>query len=196
MTATEGGGRTRAQAQRERILDAAQRCFIAQGFHEASMASIAQAAEMSAGLIYRYFPGKHAIILAIIERELAKGRSRISALSASTDVTTELVRAWRGWRERSPDEFNVALFLSMSADGARDATIAQALHASDRRIREDLVAWLVEAKGMRRDVAERRAPVMQSLFEGLALREVREPALDIDTIEPELRRVLDALVRT
>ena len=39
----------RAEAQHERILSAAQQCFIEHGFHAASMASIAETAEMSAG---------------------------------------------------------------------------------------------------------------------------------------------------
>ena len=60
----------RAAKQRERILDAAEVCFIQHGFHAASMAGIAQTADMSAGLIYRYFDSKAAIVKAIIERHL------------------------------------------------------------------------------------------------------------------------------
>ena len=56
----------RAQTQCERILNAAKHCFIKYGFHAASMANIADAAKMSAGLIYRYFANKNSIILAII----------------------------------------------------------------------------------------------------------------------------------
>ena len=44
----------RGQRQRDRILAAAQQCFITHGFHAASMANIADTAGMSAGLIYRY----------------------------------------------------------------------------------------------------------------------------------------------
>ena len=47
----------RAQAQRNRILDAAQKCFAERGFHGAGMALIADTAQMSPGLIYRYFAG-------------------------------------------------------------------------------------------------------------------------------------------
>ena len=61
---------TRAARQRERILDAAENCFIESGFQAASMAHIAQTAGMSAGLIYRYFDSKASIVKAIIERHL------------------------------------------------------------------------------------------------------------------------------
>jgi AcrR family transcriptional regulator len=74
-------GTSRAQAhagaQRARILAAATTCFAEHGFHAASMASIAEAARMSPGLMYRYFPSKSAIVLAIIERQLAESRAKI-----------------------------------------------------------------------------------------------------------------------
>ena len=44
-----GKAEARIGAQRERILTAAQECFIGHGFHAASMASIAETAGMSAG---------------------------------------------------------------------------------------------------------------------------------------------------
>ncbi len=76
----------RTQSQRDRILKAAQQSFIRHGFHAAGMAGIAQAAQMSPGLIYRYFDSKNAIILAIIERQLAekkaKGHSSVKELDA------------------------------------------------------------------------------------------------------------------
>ncbi|MGD8359415.1 MAG: helix-turn-helix domain-containing protein, partial [Lysobacterales bacterium] len=74
---------TRKQAQRERILSAAQACFVESGFHAASMANIAETAEMSPGLIYRYFESKNAIILAIIDKQLTVLRRRIRELHST-----------------------------------------------------------------------------------------------------------------
>ena len=195
----EGTRTARASAQRERILDAAQRCFVADGFHAASMARVAQAADMSPGLIYRYFPGKHAIILAIIERELARGRARIAQLPDVPDLAGHLAQALRRWREGAPDELNVPLFLSMSADATRDPTIAAALRAYDEKIRADLVAWLAAAperggRGLPEPTAHSRAAMMQVVFEGLALRSAREPGVDAIALERELRRVCEVLL--
>lgn len=44
---TCGKDTPRAEVQRERILCAAQKCFIEHGFHAASMANIAETAQMS-----------------------------------------------------------------------------------------------------------------------------------------------------
>jgi len=60
----------KADRQRQRILDAAEKCFIESGFHAATMAHIATTAAISPGLIYRYFKNKSAIVRAIIERHL------------------------------------------------------------------------------------------------------------------------------
>src|SRR5262249_19557223 len=70
-------GRRRAPQQRQRILDAAEKCFIESGFHAATMARIAATAGISPGLIYRYFESKSAIVRAIIERHLACDGCRV-----------------------------------------------------------------------------------------------------------------------
>jgi AcrR family transcriptional regulator len=198
---SSGNARTRARAtaQRERILAAAQKCFIEHGFHAASMASIAQTAQMSPGLMYRYFPSKNAIVLAIIERQLEQSRRKIGELQASTDIAANVRQSFKQWQSVESQEMNVALFLGMSADSSHDAQIAQALRASDRLLRAALEDWLARGReagglGVRRDVAGPRAFLMQCVIEGLAMRALREPDLDIDTLAPELERLFDHLL--
>ncbi|MBK7901908.1 MAG: TetR family transcriptional regulator [Proteobacteria bacterium] len=52
------------------------------------MANIAAAAQMSAGLMYRYFENKSAIVRAIVERQLQDGRAQIEQLHSSADFAT------------------------------------------------------------------------------------------------------------
>lgn len=73
----------RAEAQRERILCTALKCFIEYVSHAASMANIADAAQMSAGPMYRYFEHKNAIVLAIVRRQLEEKCGAIRGLHAS-----------------------------------------------------------------------------------------------------------------
>ena len=174
--------RERTERQRDRILQAAKACFVEHGFHAASMASIAEAAQMSPGLIYRYFENKNSIILAIIERQLQESRAGLEALDDGSDLGARLAEVFAKLQVADDEFMNPALYLEMSAQASRDPQIAQALAGSDRAMRAELVAWLrkVAAGGEQAEAQEvaARALVLQCLFEGLVVRAVREPKLD------------------
>ncbi|NLD53056.1 MAG: TetR/AcrR family transcriptional regulator [Burkholderiaceae bacterium] len=189
----------RALSQRNRILEAARLCFIEHGFHAASMANIAEAAGMSAGLIYRYFDSKNAIILAIIERQLQDSREGIAALQAGTVMAELFGEVFARWTGGDETLINPALLLEMSALATRDAQIAEALAESDRVTRAEFGEWLKGSAGARGrpplgdDEARRRAFLVQCIFEGLAVRAAREPALDPGFVAESLRPLADRL---
>lgn len=187
-----------AQSQRERILDAAQRCFIEQGFHAGTMAHIARTAGMSAGLIYRYFENKDAVVLAIIDRELQRRRGRIAKLHASDDLAAALIEAFQDLQSREPGMVNAALFLEMTAEATRVPRIAAALEAADRLTRQDFQAWLARDRsqgglGLSPDRAETSALLMQIVVEGLAVRSAREPGLDCARLRQALAPIVQRL---
>ena len=197
-TSTAGPG-TRADAQRTRILCAAQKCFIEHGFHAASMASIADAAQMSAGLMYRYFENKDAIVLAIVERQLEEKSAVIRQLHSSRDFTTRLLQTFERWRARDPGAMNVALFLEMSAEATRNPQIAESLRKSDALTRAEIQAWLMRSRGeggfgLAEDVAASRALVLRCVVEGLTLRAVREPNLDLGQLQSTLDDLFERLL--
>lgn len=172
----------RAELQRERILNAAQTCFIEHGFHAAGMALIAQAADMSPSLIYRYFDSKNAIILAIVERQVANGRTAIRNLYYAPDFTAAAYEAFTQWRTADPRIMNAALFLEMTAEASRNPTLASAFATSDQELRTEISNWLSASvtdggKGLSVEVAQWRAICMQCFMEGLAIRALREPEL-------------------
>ena len=189
----------RAQAQRARILDAAQRCFIRDGFHAASMANISAMADMSPGLIYRYFDNKDAIILAIIEQQLAEKRSNIAQLASAAQLAQAVRDLFDGWRRRDESVMNAALFLEMSAQATRDPKISQALAQADRITGADFRNWLrqrAQADGVEANAQEIevRSLVLQSFVEGLAIRAVREPDYNVDTVVAAVGRLLPRLL--
>lgn len=59
------------EARRQQIVDAAERCFTARGFHQTSMQDICRAAELSPGGLYRYFDSKNALIAAVSESNMS-----------------------------------------------------------------------------------------------------------------------------
>src|ERR1700690_3154137 len=64
--APPGGRGSDRQGQ---ILASAQRAFVRQGFHAATMQHIAAEAGMSPGNLYRYFPSKEAIVAGLCARD-------------------------------------------------------------------------------------------------------------------------------
>lgn len=189
----------RAEIQRNRILCAAQCCFIRHGFHAASMASIAAAAQMSPGLIYRYFDSKNAIILAIIERQNQEVRADIAALHSGNDLIRQLRDLFTRWKSCDERVMNPVLFLEMSAESSRDSQIARALDEAECLRTEDFTAWIRQsARDSGHDIGEadirRRAFVLRCFIEGLAVRAVREPDLDPDLLEESLKLFLPQLL--
>lgn len=189
----------RAQTQCDRILDAAQQCFIRHGFHAASMASIAAAANMSAGLIYRYFDSKNAIILAIIERQLAIMHDEISALRSDLNLASLFGELFASWQRGSARGMRPALYLELSAASTRDPQIAQAVRKFDHVRLTESCAWLkqvAKANGMDLTDAEVRQSefALRCFIDGLALHAVRESDLDPAFVAESLKVLLPRLL--
>ena len=189
----------RAQAQRERILAAAQKCFVESGFHAASMASISEAAGMSPGLIYRYFENKNSIILAIIERQLEEGRADIAALRSDTDLGPRIIELFRSWQQNYPDTMSAPLFLEMTVEASRNPQIAEALQATEAVIRNDFIAWMKRTSAshgshLSDEDAQWRAFSLKCFIEGLAVRAVREPDLDMAVLHNSLKAMLPLIL--
>lgn len=203
MVEADGPSKAEAhgEAQRERILGAAQACFVRHGFHAASMARIAETAGMSPGLIYRYFESKNAIILAIIERQLEDARSHIASLKPGDDPVPLLEQQFVEWQRGG--EFaliNPTLLLEMTAEASREPQIAEALAAADRVTGEDLIAWLKatdESEGRHSSEMEleARAFLLRCTLAGLAVRAVREPKLERSVVRASLERVLPQVLK-
>jgi AcrR family transcriptional regulator len=190
-------GVSRADAQRDRILCAALKCFVEHGFHAASMASIAETAQMSPGLIYRYFENKNAIVLAIVQRQLEEKRTMIRQFQSSEQVVDRLLDTFEEWRAKLNNAMSVALMLEMSAEATRNPQIADALRGSDRTMRKEFEDWLRRPReqggaGMPAERASSRSLALRYVVDGLAVRAAREPDLD----PAEIRASLEAMVRS
>lgn len=191
-------GNARALAQRERILNAAQQCFVEQGFHAAGMASISATAGMSPGLIYRYFGSKNEIIIAIIERQLDLLRAEIRLLDGQYDLAAKLSERYGNCSAGQTPGLSPALVLEMSAAATRDPEIAAAVEAFDQTIRAEISDWLKRAheeKNIRLTAraAGMRALLMQCLIDGLKVRQTREPGIDRKLLKAALDEIVPAL---
>ena len=190
----------RAERQRERILDAAELCFIQSGFHAASMVHIAQTADMSAGLIYRYFDSKSAIVKAIIERHLESDLHKmIGRLNNAEDVSRIVLQIFDSWRRRDDPKMNPILMLELAAESTRDPKIARAVRSKDQAIRATLAQSMrrsAQSRGVKLTAATARSRgvMLQCLVEGLALRVVRDPKLRRSALQPALDSIITVLM--
>jgi isochorismate synthase len=75
----------RARRRHEQILDAALRVFARKGYQDAAVDDIASESSTSKGGVYFHFPGKQAILLALLDRSAARLRSKIEEAIARED---------------------------------------------------------------------------------------------------------------
>jgi len=76
--------RPRQQRSRElvaRILDEAARLFETLGYHDTTTNHVADAAGISIGSLYQYFPNKDALLVGLAERHLDEAEPRLAALA-------------------------------------------------------------------------------------------------------------------
>jgi len=189
----------RTESQKERILVAAQSCFVESGFYAASMVTIAETASMSPGLIYRYFENKNAIILAIIEQQLGIARRRIRELHSSENLSKRIVDYFDEPEPGRDNSMSTALYLEISAQSTRDPQIAEALRRYDVTVCSELGDWLRRSRadggyGLPEAIVPTRALILLCLIEGLKLRGPRGPALDRNMLRETLDELLDPLV--
>lgn len=186
-------------AQRLRILSAARQRFIEQGFHAATMESIAQLAGVSTGLSYRYFQNKRALILALIEQNLVEERRGLESLSPLESPTRFVDELSEAFRHQGGEVWSAVLFSEITVASARDPEIGEVLEQADAVARDDFIGWLeARDKAMARDSSDEdrrvRALMLRCLYSGLIVRSTREPDLDIDLLKAMLGRVLSMVM--
>jgi TetR/AcrR family transcriptional regulator, repressor for uid operon len=161
-----------AQRRRREIVEAAMGCFRKRGFHQASMHEICAAAGISAGALYRYFPSKADIILAIAEEEQRATEALMDSIAAGADITETLVGIAREVVSRCGA--NQPLAADVLAEAMRDPALAKrfAEHVLDMQVR---LARAIAA-GQRHGSVERSidpetaARLVTLLIDGLVLR--------------------------
>src|SRR5690348_95317 len=69
-------------ARREQVLEAAWACFSRNGFHATTMADVIAESGLSAGAVYRYFPGKADLVRATADRAVGQVGSALAEIQA------------------------------------------------------------------------------------------------------------------
>jgi AcrR family transcriptional regulator len=189
----------RAEARRAQILAAAADCFCRRGFHGASIAEISHAAGMSAGHIYHYFENKEAIIAGIVAQDLERLLTLTAEFRASRNMLEAMVgHLGQGVRDMV-DPATAGLKLEIVAEAARNPRVAEVVRTADRQCfasLQETVRALREANGHQdSDVATAcMAEVLAALMEGLMVRSIRNPSLDLPLVTAMVQQVIRGLM--
>lgn len=185
-------------ARRSEVLRAAEALFVTHGFHGTGMAAICEAAGMSPGTLYRYFPAKADIIKAIVAEERAETAAWFDRLDGATDFREALMAALAEAIDAVADETYGRLALEIAAEGGRDADIAAILAEAESEARARLTAIIADAQ-RRGDVDATADPaaaarLLLMLIDGATGTGPGTPPLSAKQLRQGLRRLLDGLL--
>ncbi|WP_232630314.1 TetR/AcrR family transcriptional regulator [Methylobacterium sp. Leaf118] len=131
---------TSAQAARQaHILDAAEACFVRNGFHRTTMQDLAREAAMSPGNIYRYFDSKEAVVVGLAERDRERGAALVEAMERTGDRRGVLMGILGRYFSEIPREAAI-LRVDLWAEATRNPAIGALIEHGD----EDGRTWLIE----------------------------------------------------
>jgi TetR/AcrR family transcriptional repressor of uid operon len=174
--------RAAEDGRRARILEAAERAFVAHGFHAATMSHVADEAAMSAGNLYRYFPAKEAIVEALCARDQEGGAEAFAELlSPQGDVVKALLGGFRDHVIAKPPE-KARMILEIWAEASRNARVAGMTRALDVEVLTMLEQVIERAKaaGVAAPTVDSRfaARVVFTFVAGIFKRIATEPNFD------------------
>jgi TetR/AcrR family transcriptional regulator, repressor for uid operon len=140
-------GRRHADAdRRERILQAAERAFVRNGFHATTMQHVADEVGMSAGNLYRYFPSKEAIVEGLCELDQAeRGQAFAELMADHRQILKALCAALRQHVLAKPPE-KARLLVEIWAEAGRNPRVAAITRAVDADVLAGLEKLIDMAK--------------------------------------------------
>jgi AcrR family transcriptional regulator len=160
-------------ASRRRILKAALRLFASHGYAGASIRMIADAAGISVGLLYNYFPSKAAVLAALFERSMEDVRASFARAEEASSPVERIERLVRGAFqivEANRDFWRLSYGVRMQPSVVRG--LGKRLHAWTATIRSTLARYLAEA-GAQRPAVD--AALLFAVIDGVAQHYVLDP---------------------
>lgn len=180
-----------------RILDAAERCFVRSGFHRTTMQDVAAEAGMSPGNLYRYFPSKDAVVVALAERD----RTRIGEDFAASAQSGDLLSVLEGMAHKhfiEEPRAKAILCLEIWAEATRERSFAAISEAFDKDILGRMTALFQQTRNngvISPEVdLEALASLILTLADGLFVRRAIDTGLDVEREVCSLMAVIEAAI--
>lgn len=193
--------REREKAERRRqILKAARKLFWKNGFARTTMPAIAEAAELSAGTIYLYFPSKHALYAELLDEgfDLLESRLReaVAKGRAPRAAAEALVDAFLGFAREAPDYFDV-LFFTLQEPGREMQVLREGRDVMTRLDHRQEACKAVAAgvlrqarPGLGAEELARTVDALWSMLAGVVLYFLRDDAATFAAVSARARSVI------
>ncbi len=185
---------SRRDEKRRHILEVAAACFGKRGFRGTGMAEICEAAGMSAGNLYRYFPSKEAMICALVDVEREETAALFRTVEDTDDPLAAVTALLMRYLTLTTDASGHQLWLETLAEGARNPEVRAVLDRSDREVRPALVHLIGRAvecgqadPALDREMA---AVWLLAIIDGFSARIATDPASDADILIASLPRLI------
>lgn len=185
------------KARRERILDAAERCFANAGFHRCTMQEICKEAGISPGALYVYFSSKEELIAGIVERDRNKLASELAELTDAPDLLTALAKLGEHYAVEEP-YFKRVLCIEIGCEATRNPVVGETYRSVDEFCRQNFEQIFEKArkdgKIAPQDDSRTLAEVVSLLGDGLFWRRAIDPNFDVEKVLPVLVRLVSTLL--
>lgn len=182
--------------RQDQVLDAAEVCFRAEGFHGASMSRISAQAKMSVGHIYQYFASKEAIIIALCERRFSEFERLL--LDSQRDYRSEyasLVEAWTAHFAWWIEPVRAPLTLEIMSEAGRNPKVADVVMKIDRRFREIARQSLIPfAPPLSEEEIEDRIEAIVMVSHGMTSRMTADRAANPERLIAAFRLTVQKLI--
>jgi AcrR family transcriptional regulator len=184
-------------ARRKEIIQAAYKCFFTKGFHNTTMQDIFDAANLSPGAVYNYFPSKEDLVIATVKESDTFILPQLASLSTENPEKTllNLVNFWVSLLKKLPNELN-RLHMDYYSEATNNEAIRQALLESQANIfnslvkvfRTDQKAGAINSEHDPLSVAL----VMITMVSGLRMHRIVDPDIDIDAFGNVFKAMITA----
>ncbi len=197
-TGAADGAAERADPRR-RILEAAIRCFLRNGFHSASMQMICAEARMSPGSVYRHFRSKDEIIGAIAEIELEQGACLFEPLHQAADPVRGIVQLADDYLRSVAASPEGDLCADVMAEARRSPAVKALFARNIAKVRGEMETAIrrgQESGHVDPDLDPRlAAALLNALGDGLCAHMALDPELAPDRVGPLLGLFAERFLR-
>lgn len=182
--------------KREKIIQAAYAVLSEKGYDQASTKEIARVAGVAQGLISYYFPSKDLLFAEVFRRETEKYCASIPYIESqgkealTIDNIRSILRVPQARANEQPS--SIKLRYELFALGLRNQAVADNIKETLARKREHLVRLIRSVSQLPEEQAASLAPILMSVFDGLALQRLSDEQFDIEGAYDTLATMLEA----